>query len=85
MNLYTPDMLDAAMMSIPNSGTPGMGMDLLEHARGEAGYSPLCHVITYNPTLVTGTPMKASDIPMTAQDPDPMTGPVYLYCLAVQP
>jgi len=41
--------MDDAMNIVAVAGGPGTGWDILDAARGETGYSPVCHVITYTP------------------------------------
>jgi len=50
--LYAPTAIpgmDANMNPVPVAGGPGMGWDILDAARGQSGYSPVCHVLTYVP------------------------------------
>jgi hypothetical protein len=50
--LYSPTAIpgmDDNMVAVPVAGGPGTGWDILDAARGEAGYSPVCHVLSYVP------------------------------------
>lgn len=50
--IYTPTAIpgmDDDMNVVPVPGSLGSGYDLLDAARGEAGYSPVCHVLAYTP------------------------------------
>lgn len=52
------------MTSPTGPGVAGAGYDVLEFARGQAGYSPLCQVVTY----ATPMPMLPADLPKSATD-----------------
>jgi hypothetical protein len=49
---------------MPADGVAGSGYDVLEFARGTAGYSPLCQVVTYE----TPMPLPAAMLPKSAAD-----------------
>jgi hypothetical protein len=88
-NVYVVNAVDASMNPVTGAdpkGLPGGGTDVVEHARGEAGYSPICQVRTYTATSATDLPTSAAEV-MTKGTLDPVgaDGPVYVYCLGVTP
>jgi hypothetical protein len=80
--LYVPHHLDA---DGNDSTEPGSGADIVEHGRGQTGYSPICEIKTFTVNDPNDPPKSAADV-MTkgTLDPDPMM-PTYVYCLGVQP
>jgi hypothetical protein len=72
------------------AGALGAGYDVLEAARGQAGYSPVCAVMTYD----VGAPMPASALPKDAATivanygttllPPAKPTPAFVYCLQVR-
>jgi hypothetical protein len=80
-NLYVPDTIidPDTMMPVPNTAE-GSPNDILEHARGDAGYSPICHVLFFTPADPTLPETSASQIDMsTIQDAGH-----YIACLQAQ-
>jgi|SRR5579883_891049 len=78
-NLYYPSTLPPAESGgTPREGAPGMGHDVLQYARGEAGYSPICHLVPFTPPDPSNLPTSADAIPASAIGPD--TGE-YAFCL----
>jgi hypothetical protein len=81
--LYVPtSFFDAEGMAVVDNaaGKPGTGHEVAEHARGEDGYSPICHVYTFDP-------LDPKNLPTTVQDIDPSTTTdtmSYVYCLQVE-
>lgn len=82
-NVYYPTVIP---MTAPTGvvtlarGTLGAGHDILDHVRGEPGYTPVCHVFSFVPADPVHPPTSASDIDgATLQD----TGS-FIYCLQVQ-
>jgi hypothetical protein len=70
----------------PVEGAPFLGFDVLEGARGDAAYSPLCHVFMYfNPTPATPATSVAEVMAAAAQAPPGEERIVdtgkYVYCL----
>lgn len=86
--IFIPRTISTPMnpMSATGPGAAGAGYDVIEFARGEAGYSPLCQVITY----ATPMPMLPDDLPKSATDivtnyqATFQNGEVF-YCLQTQP
>jgi hypothetical protein len=69
------------------TGGIGFGYDVLEHARGEDGYSPVCQVFTYD----TGAATPVEMLPQDANTINQMYGSTlkpasvpYVFCLQVQ-
>lgn len=86
--LYAPNtIIDAdGMMQMLDPTDPaetfyGHGFDVLEHKRGEPGYSPLCKLLTFTPTDPLTPERSAAQIAPTQLDPDPM---ITVYCLQVE-
>ena len=73
---------DAQILYVPNTSDVGMGNDVLSRKRGEAGYSPLCHIETFSPADPSNLPTDAAQIDPTSLDPEP-TPARYVYCLQV--
>jgi hypothetical protein len=77
---------DSAAPTDPNAPCIGNGFDVLDGfngmsaARGEAGYSPLCHVLTFTPADPKSPPASPADIDPQTIDPDSGT---FVYCLQV--
>lgn len=69
------------------AGGIGFGYDVLEHARGEDGYSPVCQVFTYDTGVATAVEMLPQDAAtitaMYGSTLKPATVP-YIFCLQVQ-
>lgn len=68
-------------------GAQGAGYDVLDAVRGEAGYSPVCAVMTYD----AGGTLAVADLPQSAADINTKFGPTllpdvpaYIFCLQVQ-
>jgi hypothetical protein len=69
---------DGTVKKVTNMA-PGAGYDVIEHAPGEEGYSPICKVYSFKAPLAF--PMSAADV--LAVDPAPVaeTGAgAYIYC-----
>jgi hypothetical protein len=78
------DSMGMPVMGADPMGNPGSGLDVIEHARGETGYSPICQVRTYTATNAADLPTNVAAVMMKGTlDPVPMTGPVFAYCLGV--
>lgn len=87
-NVYVPTLVpgtdkNGKPAAVP--GTQGGGFDLLDAARTDAAYSPLCAVNTYVPPLDgTGLPTLVTDATkLTAANMVTPTGN-YIYCLQLQ-
>ena len=67
-------------------GAQGTGMDILEAARGDAMYSPICEVFTYDPDVdVDGHPIakfSVGDLSAAEMASATPTGDL-IYCLQV--
>ncbi|MGQ0504392.1 MAG: hypothetical protein ACT4TC_03660 [Myxococcaceae bacterium] len=70
------------------AGGIGQGYDVIEFARGQQGYSPVCQVKTYDPALGAGTPTAADALPKSASTILALYGstlqpgvPEYVFCL----
>ncbi len=64
-NVYFPTAIPGALPSgvvVPRAGALGAGYDILDAARGEPGYSPLCHVFSFAPADPLHPPTSAADI-----------------------
>ncbi len=82
-NLYYPTMVfdPNAMMAAP--GDLGLGHDLMDYKRGETGYSPICHVWTFDPKDIMNPEKSVGDIMDGMHNvTDTMT---YVYCLQTPP
>jgi hypothetical protein len=86
--LYAPNTIidEDGMMQMLDPSDPdetfyGHGFDVLEHKRGEPGYSPLCKVLTFTPADPLTPETNAAQIAPTQLDPDPM---ITVYCLQVE-
>ncbi|WP_309896061.1 hypothetical protein [Archangium sp.] len=87
--LYYPR---SAVTGVTAAITAGQGYDVLQARRGEANYSPVCELITYD----AGGPLAKSALPKTeaevlelaaqagTQLRAPATGDKYVYCLQVE-
>jgi hypothetical protein len=62
-------------------GKPGSGFDVLQAARGDAAYSPVCQVMVFTPADPMNPTQKAADIDMTTVKAAPTP---YIYCLQVE-
>ncbi len=90
-NMVTQKLYYPRSMVIKPSGTftggIGFGYDVVEHARGDAGYSPVCQVFTYDTGMATPVdqlPQDATTInAMYGSTIKPATVP-YVFCLQVQ-
>lgn len=69
-------MMPAATMATG----PGTGYDLVEAARGDAGYSPVCQVFSFTPADPMNPPTTIAAIDMATV----MDTKTYVYCLQVQ-
>jgi hypothetical protein len=83
--LYVPTLvpgtdMNGAPAAVPTMGTPGSGFDVLTAARGAAGYSPVCQVMTFVPADPMNPPTSVADIDMTTVMPAPTP---FLYCFQV--
>ncbi len=56
------------------------GVNSMNGARGQAGYSPICHVLTYTPADPTAPAVDPADIDPSTLDPDTGT---FIYCFQV--
>jgi hypothetical protein len=84
--LYVPTLVPGTDMSgapapTPTMGAPGSGYDVLQAARGTAGYSPICRVMTFVPADPMNPPTSEAAIDMTTVMPAPTP---FLYCLQVE-
>ncbi|WP_257462527.1 hypothetical protein [Archangium lipolyticum] len=70
----------------PVSKTVGSGFDVLEAARGQPGYSPVCKVYTYDPGAATTLPTSTAEIERDyAGTIKAVTGAgTYVYCLQAE-
>ncbi len=85
-NLYYPrSMVIKGTNTFP--GGIGFGYDVVEHGRGDAGYSPVCAVFTYDTGMATPVEMLPQDantiVTMYGSTLKPATVP-YVFCLQVQ-
>jgi hypothetical protein len=83
-NVYFPTAVPVTLPSgvvVARSGKLGSGYDILEARRGEAGYSPFCHVFSFVPADPLHPPTNAADID-ASQLHDTGT---FVWCLQVQP
>ncbi|HEX9103537.1 MAG TPA: hypothetical protein VF997_15100 [Polyangia bacterium] len=83
--LYYPrSMVTKGTNTFP--GGIGFGYDVVEHARGDAGYSPVCQVFTYDTGAATPVEMLPQDATtitsMYSATLKPATVP-YVFCLQV--
>jgi len=78
-NHYLTQYLDGGY--VPTMGAPGSGYDVLQAARGAAGYSPVCQVMTFVPADPLNPPTSVAAIDMTTVMPAPTP---FTYCLQVQ-
>jgi hypothetical protein len=84
--LYVPTLVPGTDMSgapaaVPTMGAPGSGYDVLQAARGAAGYSPICQVMTFVPADPMSPPTSVAAIDMTTVMPAPTP---FIYCLQVK-
>ena len=78
-DLYYPTTLPPAQAGgMTRAGSPGMGHDVLQFARGDTGYSPICHLIAFTPADPNNLPTNAEAILPSQLGQD--TG-VYVFCL----
>ena len=83
--LYAPDnILDPDGNVI--AGGPGIGLDVLEGVRGDAKYSPLCHVFLYYHDPATDPAKSVAEVMASAMQAPPMQNGLvdtmtYVYCL----
>lgn len=70
----------------PVSKTVGGGFDVLEAARGQPGYSPVCKVFTYDPGAATELPTSAAEVEADfGSTIKAVTGAgTYVYCLQAE-
>ncbi|HZS38794.1 MAG TPA: hypothetical protein VFF06_18305 [Polyangia bacterium] len=78
--MYVPDTIPDGMGGVM-PGTPGAGNDILQFARTDAGYSPLCHIIMYTPTDPTMLETEFSQVTAAEVKTD---NNQYIACLQVQ-
>jgi len=83
-NLFVPSAAlfwnpETKMFEEDSVAGPGIGPDVMEHRRGEEGYSPICRVWTFDPADTMNPEKKVADI----QNPKD-TGK-YVYCLQAPP
>jgi hypothetical protein len=74
-----PDPDDPTMPA--DNAAPGSGWDVVQHRRGEAGYSPICHVIFFDPPDPLNPVTNEAAIPAAAMLPDEG---LRIYCLQYQ-
>jgi hypothetical protein len=83
-NLYVPTAIPVTLPSgevVTGAGALGSGFDLLDAARGEPGYSPLCHVFSFAPADPLAPAVSAAELdPSLLHD----TG-AFVWCLQVAP
>jgi hypothetical protein len=78
--LYYPTLVPGGAGMPPKKGAFGKGFDVLEAARGQAGYSPLCQVFSFKPADPNALPTDPAAIDQaTVMD----TG-TYVYCLQLE-
>ncbi len=73
-------------VSCPAAG-PGNGFDLLEGARGDSAYSPVCEVWSYDPdTDQNGVPQPETDVSLLSPTEQASAAPsgTYVYCFQVE-
>jgi hypothetical protein len=82
--LYIPDRIAAAS---PTPVGPGRGYDVLQFARGQAGYTPVCRVMIYHPTAALAVAALPKDentilttLPVTGPPTTPTQTPVTSFC-----
>jgi hypothetical protein len=86
--LFVPRQIQVGMGTVP--GRAGAGYDVLEFARNQPGYSPLCQVWEYGDMTmpappVAGLPKSAQSILTTpGLDPKAASPATYVYCLQVR-
>jgi hypothetical protein len=84
--LYVVNAMDSAGMAVAGAdpmGAPGSGLDVVEHARGQAGYSPICEVQTYTVTSAADLPTSAAEVMTKGVLDPPGATPTFVYCLGV--
>jgi hypothetical protein len=59
-------------------GAPGSGFDVLQAKRGDANYSPICHVQVFTPVDGSPLPTSEADIPTATLTEAPTP---YIFCL----
>lgn len=85
-NLFVPTAKrvfnpETKMWEPTETSGPGDGLDIMEHKRGEDGYSPICRVWTFDPVDVNKPEKTVGEIDMmTAVDTKK-----YVYCLQAPP
>jgi hypothetical protein len=62
----------------PTGGAPGSGFDVLQAKRGDANYSPVCHVMVFTPVAGMPQPTSEGDIPTATLKEAPIP---YIFCL----
>jgi hypothetical protein len=73
------------MMTTAVPGALGDGNDVLEALRGDANYSPVCEVWTYDPDVDNmGNPVPATDAAAIVAANNPMATGDFVYCFQVQ-
>ncbi len=87
--LYYPR---SAVTGVTGAVSPGQGYDVLEARRGEANYSPVCQLLTYDAggartkAALPKTEAEVLELAAMAQTAiqPPATGDKYVYCLQVE-
>jgi hypothetical protein len=81
-NIYFPTQIPVTTPTgdvVVGAGALGGGYDIVDHVRGEPGYSPVCHVFSFVPANPLHPPKSSADIDAaTLQD----TGS-FIYCIQV--
>jgi hypothetical protein len=78
--MYVPNAVPDGMGGV-TAGTPGMGFDVMQFQRGDAGYSPLCHVLFFAPVDPMNLPTSFDQVDMTTVQPDTGT---FIACIQVK-
>jgi hypothetical protein len=82
-NVYFPTLIPTTQPTgvvTVGRGTLGAGYDIVDHVRGEPGYSPVCRVFSFAPGDPLHPPASAADInAATLQD-----NGRFIYCIQVQ-
>lgn len=76
-----PDPMDPTMPA--DNAAPGSGWDVVQFRRGQAGYSPICHVIMFDPPDPLNPITNVAAIPPANMLPEP-SPPLRIYCLQYQ-
>lgn len=84
--LYVPDTVPGTdangnPVQQPTMGSPGSGYDILQAKRGDAGYSPVCHVQVFTVPAAGPQPTSEADIDKTTLVDAPIP---FIYCLQTE-